>query len=194
MDDGKRGLEENIANVEMLPLPIPITNAREMEMSKCESIQSQQPMGNGAVPPTPWTVKIVSVIGFSLGAFLGASTIFTTMPSSGLIFVLSLLFIGCAVELRRGKDWARRFFAFIGVVCFYIFARVSFLLGEIAFHILVLIPLMSMPVLLYLPVSSKWFPREHHCMISYGLWLLLFAVFAFIFYVCVELATLCFDM
>ena len=32
MDDGKRGLEENIANVERLPLPIPITNAREMEM------------------------------------------------------------------------------------------------------------------------------------------------------------------
>ena len=28
MDDGKRGLEENIANVEMLPLPIPISNER----------------------------------------------------------------------------------------------------------------------------------------------------------------------
>ena len=26
MDDGKRGLEENIANVEMLPIPIPIVN------------------------------------------------------------------------------------------------------------------------------------------------------------------------
>ena len=160
-------------------------------MSKCESIQSQQPMGNGAVPPTPWTVKTVSVIGFSLGAFLGALTIFTTMPSGGSTFVLSLLFIGCAVELRRGKGWARRFFAFIGVVCFYIFAMISFLLGEIAFNLLVLIPLMSMPVLLYLPVSSKWFLREQHCMISYGLWLLLFAVFAFIFYVFVENATLC---
>ena len=92
-------------------------------MSKCESIQSQQPMGNGAVPPTPWTVKTVSVIGFSLGAFLGALTIFTTMPSGGSTFVLSLLFIGCAVELRKGKGWARRFFAFIGVVCFYIFVH-----------------------------------------------------------------------
>jgi hypothetical protein len=29
MDDGKRGLEENIANVEMLPIPIPISNERK---------------------------------------------------------------------------------------------------------------------------------------------------------------------
>jgi hypothetical protein len=28
MDDGKRGLEENVANVEMLPIPIPIANER----------------------------------------------------------------------------------------------------------------------------------------------------------------------
>ena len=62
MDDGKRGLEENIANVERLPLPMPITNAREMEMSKCESIQFQQPMGNDAVPPTPWTVKAATLL------------------------------------------------------------------------------------------------------------------------------------
>ena len=34
MDDGKRGLEENIANVEMLPIPIPISTERETAMKK----------------------------------------------------------------------------------------------------------------------------------------------------------------
>ena len=28
MDDGKRGLEDNVANVEMLPIPIPISTER----------------------------------------------------------------------------------------------------------------------------------------------------------------------
>ena len=32
MDDGKRGLEENVANVEMLPSPNPISNERSREM------------------------------------------------------------------------------------------------------------------------------------------------------------------
>lgn len=151
MDDGKRGLEENIANVERLPLPIPITNAREMEMSKCESIQFQQPMGNDAVPPKPWTVKVATLLIDVLCAVVVCRILESGRFRNWQDWIWSAWVLAVDAELHRGRTWIR------GLVTLGACASFALLVNPSLWAWCVIVPLVGAAVLLRLPQSNKWY-------------------------------------
>ena len=110
MDDDKRGLEENVANVERLPIPIPLANEMRSEMSKCESIQFQMPVGNGVVPPKPWTVKVATLLIDVLCAVVAWRLIGSEISCWRFElrdFLLSFWVLAVDAELHRGRTWIR---------------------------------------------------------------------------------------
>ncbi len=151
MDDGKRGLEENIANVERLPLPIPITNAREMEMSKCESIQFQQPMGNDAVPPTPWTVKAATLLIDVVCAVVVCRILESGRFRNWQDWIWSAWVLAVDAELHRGRTWIR------GLVTLVACASFALLVNPSLWAWCAIVPLVGAAVLLRLPQSNKWY-------------------------------------
>ena len=154
MDDDKRGLEENVANVERLPIPIPIANEMRSEMSKCESIQFRLPVGNGVVSPKPWTVKVATLLIDVLCAVVAWRLIGSEISCWRFElrdFLLSFWVLAVDAELHRGRTWIR------GLVTLMACASFALLVNPSLWAWCAIVPLVGAAVLLRLPPSNKWY-------------------------------------
>ena len=125
-----------------------------MEMSKCESIQLQQPMGNDAVPMTPWTVKAATLLIDVLCVVVAWRLIGSEISGWRFelrSFLLSFWVLAVDVEFHRGRTWVR------GLVTLMACASFALLADSSLWAWCAIVPLVGAVVLLRLPPSNKWY-------------------------------------
>ena len=120
-------------------------------MSKCESIQSQQPMGNDAVPPTPWTVKAATLLIDVLCAVVGCWIFESGRFRNWQDWIVLAWVLAVDAELHRGRTWIRGLITLMACASFALLANPSF------WAWCVIVPLAGAAVSLRLPPSNKWY-------------------------------------
>jgi len=122
-----------------------------MEMSKCESIQFQLPVGNGAVPPKPWTVKAATLLIDVLCAVVVCRILESGRSRNWQDWIWSAWILAVDAELHRGRTWIR------GLVTLMACASFALLVNPSLWAWCAIVPLVGAAVLLRLPQSNKWY-------------------------------------
>ena len=120
-------------------------------MSKYEDMQCQQPTGNDAVPPKPWTVKAATLL-FDVLCAVVVCRIFESgrfRNWEGWVWLAWVLAVG--VELHRGRTWVRGLVTLMACASFVALAAPSF------WAWCIIVPLVGAAALLRLPPSNKWY-------------------------------------
>ena len=154
-----------------------------------EIIDSQKTDANADLPRRmPWSVRAASIIADSYCAIAAIAAIASAIYKKDLriLFFLFpfLLMFGACFDLHRGHRWSLRFFCLVGAICVACsIAAISFTdkwsVG-VTVTISMVLPLIAVPVLLYLPSSRRWWRPEGRFKLRV-LWLFFTAILILIF-------------